>query len=176
MQAHDSTSAGQAAPAVCDHTSVGMLIWRDEKLLLIERKKFPHGFAPPAGHVDGDATFEIAARREVEEEVGLTVLSLELVAEGRKDNRCRRVGGSWHDWRVYQVTVDEAQEAIGNTRETRQIGWYSREDLARLARRTEEYLAGRVSEEEWRVCPGLETVWYEWLRFLGVLLEGGEAR
>jgi len=31
--------------------------WQNDKLLLIERKKFPFGFAPPAGHVDGDADF-----------------------------------------------------------------------------------------------------------------------
>ena len=36
----------------CDHTSVGMLVWKNKKILLIERKKAPFGFAPPAGHVD----------------------------------------------------------------------------------------------------------------------------
>ena len=55
----------------CDHTSVGMLVWKEDKLLLIERKKPPFGFALPAGHVDGDDSFEVAAKRELEEEVGL---------------------------------------------------------------------------------------------------------
>lgn len=169
MQQHDHTPSEQAAPAVCDHTSVGMLIWRGERLLLIERKKYPWGFAPPAGHVDGDASFEIAALREVQEEVGLTVLALAQVAEGRKENRCRRVDGGWHYWRIYQVTVDEAQEAAGNALETRQTGWYSREELAQLAQRTEAYLAGQISEEAWQAGPGLETVWYEWLRVLSVI-------
>ncbi|MEK9177792.1 MAG: NUDIX hydrolase, partial [Patescibacteria group bacterium] len=56
---------------ICDHKSVGMFIWNDDKLLLIERGKRPYGFAVPAGHVDGDKTFEIAAIRELKEEVGL---------------------------------------------------------------------------------------------------------
>ena len=55
--------------AKCDHTSVGILVWKEEKLLLIERKNFPFGFAPPAGHLDGD-TYEEAAKRELLEETG----------------------------------------------------------------------------------------------------------
>ena len=46
----------------CDHTSVGILVWKDSKLLLIERKNFQFGFAPPAGHLDGDF-YEEAAKR-----------------------------------------------------------------------------------------------------------------
>lgn len=38
-------------PKICDHTSVGMFVWRGGKLLLIERAKFPFGFAVPAGHL-----------------------------------------------------------------------------------------------------------------------------
>ena len=74
---------------ICDHTSVGMLVWKDEKLLLIERMKFPPGFAVPAGHVDADSTYEDAAKRELKEEVGLDAENLELVLEIRKENPCR---------------------------------------------------------------------------------------
>ena len=75
---------------VCDHTSVGIMVWRGDKLLLIERAKFPKGFAVPAGHVDGDATYEDSAKRELKEEVGLDAMGLRLIAEGRKENPCRR--------------------------------------------------------------------------------------
>jgi len=47
-----------------------MLVWKGEKLLLIERAKFPFAYAPPAGHCDGD-DFEFTAKKELEEEVGL---------------------------------------------------------------------------------------------------------
>jgi len=56
----------------CDHTGVGIHVWRNGKLLLIERKKFPFGFAPPAGHVDGRQSFEVAAKRGVERRSRLT--------------------------------------------------------------------------------------------------------
>src|SRR3546814_880586 len=89
----------------CDHTSVGMLVWRADKLLLVERRKPPFGYAPPAGHVDDHGSFEEAAHAELEEEVGLHIKSLELLAEGRKDNECRRENGTWHYWKVYKVSA-----------------------------------------------------------------------
>lgn len=76
----------------CDNTSVGMYVWKNEKLLLIERKKFPFGFAVPAGHVDKHGSFEDAARDEIQEEVGFEVTDLELITEGRKENVRRRFG------------------------------------------------------------------------------------
>ena len=61
---------------LCDNKSVGMIITRDENLLLIERRKPPFGFAPPAGHVDDKGSFENAAREEVQEEVGFIVTNI----------------------------------------------------------------------------------------------------
>lgn len=77
---------------ICDHTSVGMFVYKGDKLLLIERKKFPFGFAVPAGHVDNDHDFETAALRELKEEVGLDGVTLTKIYEGRRDNPCRREG------------------------------------------------------------------------------------
>ncbi len=42
-------------------------------LVLIERQKFPHGWALPGGFVDYGETLEEAAAREAKEETGLTV-------------------------------------------------------------------------------------------------------
>jgi ADP-ribose pyrophosphatase YjhB (NUDIX family) len=111
----------------CDHTSVGMCVWKDGKLLLIERKKFPPGFAVPAGHVDGDADFEAAARRELKEEVGLDAGELELMYEARHENPCRREGGTWHYWKIYNVEV--TGDVKRSEEETKQAGWYSVEEI-----------------------------------------------
>ncbi len=160
----------------CDHTSVGMMVWRNSKLLLIERRRPPFGFAPPAGHVDGDVSangeisFETAAVRELEEEVGLTTKRLCLLIEGRKDNRCRRRGGSWHYWRIYRVFA--GGEVRRSKVETKQAGWYDRDQLISLAKRTKAYLAGEVPEDSWREHPGLEPVWLEWLTKLGFFVGG----
>lgn len=86
--------------------------------------------------------------------------------EGRKENPCRR-GSKWHYWKIYEV------ETIGDLKrsenETKQAGWYSKSDLLALAQKTEKYLLGKISEQEWEKYPGLELVWYEWLRQLKVI-------
>lgn len=152
---------------VCDNKSVGMLIKRGKDLLLIERRKHPFGFAPPAGHVDNKGSFENAAREETKEEVGLTPTEIKLVAEGRKDNPCRREGGTWHYWKIYQIETDG--EIKRSEDETKQAGWFSKDQIVKLAKRTEDYLAGNISPEEWQKSPGIEPVWREWFKELGIL-------
>jgi len=154
-------------PKICDHTSVGMLVWRNDKLLLIERKKFPFGFAPPAGHVDGDEDFVTSAKRELQEEVGLETVELKLLIEGKKNNACRREDGTWHDWKIYQVEV--RGEIKRSEDETKQAGFYNKESLLVLADKTEQYLRGEIKEEDWEKSPGLEPVWYEWLKELKII-------
>lgn len=152
---------------VCDNKSVGMIIKRDNKILLIERKKPPFGFAPPAGHVDDKGSFENAAKEEVKEEVGLTSKKITLLAEDRKENPCRRKGGAWHYWKIYQV---EAEGEINRSEdETKQAGWFSDGQIKTLAKRTEKFLTGNISPEEWQKSPGIEPVWCDWFRELGIL-------
>lgn len=152
---------------VCDNKSVGMLVWKDNKLLLIERKQPPFGFAPPAGHLDDDTSFEKAAKRELNEEVGLETKSLRLVTEARKENPCRREGGSWHYWKIYEVKAEGKLRPSKD--ETKQVGWYSRIQIEKLAKRTEQYLASKIAENEWQASPGLEPVWYEWFKELKII-------
>ena len=155
------------SPSHCDNRSVGMLVFNDQgKILLIERKKIPPGFAPPAGHVDGD-TFRDAAIRELGEEVGLMVQGLDEVARGKKNNRCRRIGGDFHDWRIYHAKAEG--KINGNKDETKQAKWVGKEELEILAKRTESYLSAEISQDDFNRQPGLEPVWYEWFQNLGIL-------
>src|SRR5438128_378208 len=95
----------QQACRDCDHTSVGMIVWQNGKILLIERKKAPFGFAPPAGHVDDRESYEAAALAELREEVGLIGKDIDLLTEGRRGNPCRRKDGTWHYWKIYRVST-----------------------------------------------------------------------
>ena len=144
-----------------------MLVWRDDKLLLIERKKPPFGFAPPAGHVDGDKSFEAAAERELKEEVGLKTNGIELLIEGRKNNLCRRENGSWHYWKIYKI--DANGEIKRSDDETKQANFYDQDILLSLANKTEKYLRGDITQNNWESSPGLEPVWYEWLKELKII-------
>lgn len=151
---------------ICDHTSVGILVWDKGKLLLIERKNFPFGFAPPAGHLDGD-NFEIGSRRELKEEVGLEAVSLKLVTRGKKENKCKRENGNWHDWEIFEAQT--RGELVGSKDETKNLGWYSKEELKYLSERTEEYLSGKIKESDWQISPGLEAVWFYWFKELKII-------
>lgn len=152
---------------ICDHKSVGMLVWKNNKILLIERMKFPFAFAPPAGHLDGNESFEEMAKIELFEETGLVAKSLKLLIEGRKENPCRRTDGSWHYWQIFEVQVEG--EINRSLSETKQIKWVSIEELRQLAKRTEGYQAGKISEADWKTNPGLEPVWREWLSELKII-------
>lgn len=152
---------------MCDHKSVGMIVWRDEKILLLERMKFPFAWAPPAGHLDGNEDFAEMAKIELFEEAGLTAKSLKLLSEGRKENPCRRIDGIWHHWQIFEVeTEGETNRSLS---ETKQLKWAGVDELKKLAKRTEQYEAGEISEDDWRKNPGLEPVWCEWLNELKII-------
>lgn len=152
---------------ICDHTSVGMIVEKDGKTLLIERAKFPKGFACPAGHVDEDDSYENSAKRELKEEVGLDATKITLITEKRKENPCRREDGSWHYWKIYKVEVEG--ELNRSLDETKKAGWYTKDEIKKLGERTEEYLNGKISEDEWNENPGLEPVWFEWFKELEII-------
>jgi ADP-ribose pyrophosphatase YjhB (NUDIX family) len=152
----------------CNNTSVGMVIRKGNEVLLIERKKPPYGFAAPAGHVENGEEYELAAKRELSEEVGIKAETINLVAEGKRENKCRRPGGSWHYWKVYEVTADD-DSVTEKSDEVRQSGWYSREEISKLAQKTEKYLDKKISENDWEHSPGLEPIWYEWFKLLNII-------
>ncbi len=167
----DNTITPQEAQAVptCNNTSVGIIVWREGCLLLLERQKFPPGMACPAGHVEAGETYAQAAARELSEETGLVARSLRLLAEGDRFNRCRRPGGDWHHWQVFEAEVDEAQSVCWNAEESRRLGWFAPEQVFALAQRAQAYQAQLLSEDDWQAASGLEIVWYDWLHAIGML-------
>lgn len=146
----------------CDNLSVGVII-RDEagNYALLERRKFPVGIAPAAGHVDNHGSHEQAALDEVQEELGIVLApeSLKKVIDNKHmSNQCSREGGSYHDWTVYEARITyrtlqpDADEAKG-------ARWYTPEEVQALADKTKAYLEGEISEQAWTENPGLEDVW-----------------
>lgn len=151
-----------SANVPCSRKSVGVLIMHGQEILLVERLTGAVGHACIAGHVEQGEGFEAAAARETREESGLEVTSLRLIGQGRRHERCKRMGSTFHDWRVYQAEVSSYDVRLNPT-EARSIGWYDPERLAALVLRTEEYLEHLIAEADWQSRPGLERVWYYWL-------------
>lgn len=150
----------------CEHTSVGILVWKNSKLLLIERKNFPFGFAPPAGHLDGDS-YEEAAKRELKEEVGLEATKLNSILEEKANNNCKRPDGDWHYWKIYEAEV--VGKVQRNLEETKQVGWYSIEEIKTLVDKTRNYIKGSIDEKSWQENPGVETIWLDWFNKLKII-------
>lgn len=104
------------------HFSVGALIKKDGKIILVDRAVPPLGFAGLAGHVDEGEEPLVAVKREVEEESGLKVKECQLIFEEELDwNWCAR-GITTHYWYLYACQV--FGEIKQNKREIKSIGWY----------------------------------------------------
>ena len=129
------------------HYSVGAIIERAGKYVLLDRLKPPYGFACPAGHVDARELNCRAMDREVYEETGLEVLLYSHVIKNRRvyDNKCRH-GVSVHDWDVYLCQVKGV--LTQNPQESKSLGLYSKEEIATL---------------------GLEPIWREFLKELKII-------
>ncbi len=117
--------------AVKMHKSVGMVIRRGNKILMIDRAIYPFGWACPAGHVDSGETAVKALKREVKEETGLEVLKYKLLIHEFVDwNKCSR-GVNGHDWYVYEVLGWEGR-IRRNNREEKKIKWIDVEEVKNL--------------------------------------------
>lgn len=157
----------------CDNKSVGVVVSNEHgQLALLERRRFPSGIAPPAGHIDHHGDPERAAMEEVEEEIGVSValngLIRTQIANRRIDNVCRRIGGDHHDWTVYEAHVKNAQ-LLPSADETRGASWYEQGQISALATRTRLFQAGLVSPDDWDDKPGIEPVWLDFLTELGYI-------
>lgn len=80
------------------HYSVGIIIERKNKILLIDRVNFPYGWACPAGHIDQGENPHQAIERETQEETGCRIKNLKLIAEiPDMKNECA-LGIKYHHW------------------------------------------------------------------------------
>ena len=148
----------------CNNTSAGIILLSSDRqsLFIQRRQKFPWGWACPAGHVDAGESYLRAAIRELKEETGLDAGDdISLVLEADVENHCRRPGGTWHHWCVFQASASGL--VVENQDEAQGAGWYPLSQVEELARRTEAYRAGLISETTWQTEPGLEGVWYDFL-------------
>jgi NUDIX domain len=157
---------------VCDNTSVAIVI-TDElgRALVFERATRPHGVAFSAGHMDDWGDVRGTAYAEVRDELGLRVVSMDIVTAGVwRPNTCRRHPGRLgvgHKWWVVTGEVDG--DLNPSTRETRNARWATPAELQQLAERTVDYAHGRISGEAFATQPGIEPVQVQWFADAGLI-------
>ena len=129
------------------HYSVGAVIKRGEKYLLLDRLKVPLGWAGIAGHVDEGEEALDALLREVPEECGLQVVGTPvLLLATEAENTCSR-GIPLHAWQVFQVEIEEGEPRIEDGKAKGQ-GWFTAAEIQGLE---------------------LEPIWEIWFTLLGVI-------
>lgn len=127
------------------HISVGAIIKKDSKYLLLDRTNPPLGFAGPAGHMNEKQTVEQTLIKEVKEETGLDVDSYKLLfTEEVEWNVCKN--GNHHYWYVFECKTSGKLKK--EYHEYHSIDWYSLREVKSLK---------------------LEPVWEYWFKKLEVL-------
>jgi len=146
MSHNKKLKEGRSSKGALMHFSVGAVIKKGEKYLLIDRATPPWGFAGPAGHIDeGESEIE-SLKREVEEETGLKIKDCKLLFEEELGWNWCSAGIQAHYWYLYECNA--TGKIKRDTRETKSIGWYS---------------VGEIKKLE------LEPVWKYWFEKMGVL-------
>ncbi|MEK7217560.1 MAG: hypothetical protein AAB640_00790, partial [Patescibacteria group bacterium] len=87
--------------------------------------------------------------------------------ETRKENKCRREGGDWHYWKVYEAQTSGDLERSES--ETKQADWFDMNNIRKLAEKTNAYLKGKVAQEDWDRSPGIEPVWLDFFEELKII-------
>lgn len=170
-------------PKRCDHTSVGILVKRGNKLLLIERRGSNFGFATPAGHQDGQSPVA-AARKELREEVGLTARKLVRRLKIKLNNPCRRTDNRFHVWTVFKASRWRGKVKRSKD-ETKKYFWADPGAIRLITDRFERFarlkripLAQRNLRKiqittnhsrAWQQNPGLEPPMYFLFKKLGII-------
>ncbi len=129
------------------HYSVGAVIKKDGKILLLDRMNPPFGFAGPAGHLCEDESEYDALKREVKNETGLDVIGQRLLFQGEiPSSWCSRGDITTHYWYVFECDV--TGEVALNSVVAKSIDWFPKEDVKKL---------------------GLEFMWEHWVKELELL-------
>jgi ADP-ribose pyrophosphatase YjhB (NUDIX family) len=112
------------------HFSVGAIIQRKNRVLLLRRTTFPIGqYSIPAGHVERDEDSRSVVIRESFEETGLAVLSVSPIKNDLMLRESCRRGVDYHVWTFY------ACDCLGDPRmsyESDVLGWYTRDEVDKL--------------------------------------------
>jgi 8-oxo-dGTP pyrophosphatase MutT (NUDIX family) len=111
-------------------TSVGAVIERDGKYLLMDRKYKPLGFASVAGHIEDGQTPEEAVVEEVIEETGMNVISVQkLFEEDVPFDHCWKHEG--HYWYVFMVETEGDAQLCED--EHKSVDWYTVKQIKELS-------------------------------------------
>ncbi|MBI2148759.1 NUDIX hydrolase [Candidatus Woesearchaeota archaeon] len=132
------------------HFSVGAIIKKKNKYLIINRNLYPAGYAGIAGHINKGEKTEQALKREVKEETNYNIISKKLLFhEIIKGNECR-TGFIKHEWFLYYCKCNGKLKLL--KREEKSIKYITKKQINKLYKQRK-----------------LEPVWEYWFKKLKVI-------
>ncbi|MBR4038523.1 MAG: NUDIX hydrolase [Clostridia bacterium] len=119
-------------------TASSIIVSRDRKRTLMAFHRIYNSWAWTGGHADGESDFEAIARREAQEETGITGLrmlghgpaSLEILPVWAHEKRGRAVGSHLHLNVSYLYEADESLPLRAKQDENSAVGWIRVDTLA----------------------------------------------
>ncbi|GEM_PF-526652 len=115
------------------HESVGVVVVNEQdKILCLLRQIYPYSYSIPAGHLDVREGPDAAAKRELEEETGIShVRKFGLIKVFNvPGDSCHR-GSDHHRWHLYRGRISGTAKIILSD-EASSADWFSLEKLQRL--------------------------------------------
>src|SRR3989338_6905427 len=113
------------------HFSVGAVISKEGKYLLLDRQRKPFGFAGIAGNVRESETPIEAIEREIKEESNLDSVTCKILFDEEVLWNGCSYGDFVHHWYVFKINVDGINFKLNPVR-GKTMGWYTPEQLKSL--------------------------------------------
>ncbi|MBI2047851.1 MAG: NUDIX hydrolase [Parcubacteria group bacterium] len=169
--------------AQCDKKSVGIVIKKGRNFVVILRKNYPISYAFVAGHLDGDTSRQAAIKESIQE-ANVSIDSLKHLWSGTFSNPCKRDGGGFHEWSVWEAVKwhgeveagDDAKEAFILSPQKvhalikRTRSFEKRSGIPLTKKNVDAFTKYVVDDSDWQKDPGLEPVWVLMLEKIGILL------
>jgi 8-oxo-dGTP pyrophosphatase MutT (NUDIX family) len=128
------------------HHSVGAIIKKDDKFLVVKKRSWPYKYSIVAGHLNESESPIEAILREIKEEIGVSPASIRLLfyVPGLADS-CRK-GADIHDWHLYDCELDQdTLSAAQSADEIDSIHWVTVSEAMNLEFTTAaKYMLDRV--------------------------------
>ncbi len=132
------------------HFSVGALIKKNNKYLLIDRNIFPPGYAGIAGHINKNESTLHALKREVKEQTNYSIINKRLLFHEIIDGNPCRTGFITHEWHLFECKCKGNIKIL--KREEKSIGYYTEEQIDKLYKKKK-----------------LEPIWGYWFKKLKII-------
>jgi 8-oxo-dGTP diphosphatase len=105
------------------HEGAGVIVQNEEgDILFFLRTKYPFLWTIPGGHMSPGEDSKAAALRELEEEVGLSIQTAQLIFEGIIEGDECMGGATIHKWYLYHAKVKDV--AVHLDDEGSRFAWF----------------------------------------------------